>query len=97
MLRSVLNFFNYVFLAGWYKYKKDVPVDEEGLQNSGPGRPTESFYTSVNGPSRQQEELLKSTPGCPTESISTSVSGLSRQQEDPISQAKAEEGVREGK
>ncbi|KAJ7980494.1 Protein NRT1/ PTR FAMILY 4.5-like [Quillaja saponaria] len=28
---SVLNFVNYVFWAKWYKYKNDVPIDEEML------------------------------------------------------------------
>ncbi|GKV10476.1 hypothetical protein SLEP1_g21830 [Rubroshorea leprosula] len=60
-----MNYMKYVFWANWYKYKKDVPVDEEKLLNSGPRRPNEPFSTSVNGLSRQQEELLKSSPGFP--------------------------------
>jgi peptide/histidine transporter 3/4 len=31
---STLNFANYVFWAKWYKYKTDVPIDEEMLLKS---------------------------------------------------------------
>lgn len=31
---SILNFANYVFWAKWYKYKTDVPIDEEMLLRS---------------------------------------------------------------
>ena len=46
---SLLNVANYVFSAKWYKYKKDVPIDEVKLLNASQvsGR-NPSFSASVH-------------------------------------------------
>ena len=50
---SLLNVANYVFSAKWYKYKKDVPIDEVKLLNASQvsGR-NPSFSASVHKPRR---------------------------------------------
>ena len=50
---SLLNVANYVFWAKWYKYKKDVPIDEVKLLNASQvsGR-NPSFSASVHKPRR---------------------------------------------
>ncbi|XP_030475893.1 protein NRT1/ PTR FAMILY 4.5-like [Syzygium oleosum] len=56
---SVLNFVNYLFWANWYKYKDNVPGDEEMLLRAGPnnnGATTDdSFSTRMSFVSRTQD------------------------------------------
>ena len=50
---SLLNVANYVFWAKWYKYKKDVPVDEVKLLNASQvSGVNPSFSASVHKPRR---------------------------------------------
>ena len=50
---SLLNVANYVFWAKWYKYKKDVPIDEVKLLNASQvSGINPSFSASVHKPRR---------------------------------------------
>ena len=50
---SLLNVANYVFWAKWYKYKKDVPIDEVKLLNASQvSGVNPSFSASVHKPRR---------------------------------------------
>ena len=50
---SLLNVANYVFSAKWYKYKKDVPIDEVKLLNASQvSGVNPSFSASVHKPRR---------------------------------------------
>ena len=50
---SLLNVANYVFWAKWYKYKKDVPIDEVKLLNASQvSGVNPSFSASVRKPRR---------------------------------------------
>ena len=65
---SILNFANYVFWAKWYKYKTDVPIDEEMLLRSSQAggvdqslsASTLSFITKNQAtPMNQEQEIRK--------------------------------------
>ena len=53
---SLLNVANYVFWAKWYRYKKDVPIDEVKLLNASQvSGVNPSFSASVNLTPKNQD------------------------------------------
>ncbi|KAH7573916.1 hypothetical protein JRO89_XS03G0226700 [Xanthoceras sorbifolium] len=55
---SLLNFGNYLYWASWYKYKKDVMIDQEKLLKQWSGRIDESISTNASFISKQQQAPL---------------------------------------